>query len=46
MAMLPPGKYSCQRFVTIAAVSSRQDSSFGYHGLMRASMTIGPVYAM
>ena len=42
MATLPDGKYSLQRFVTSAAMSSRHDSSFGYHGFMRASMTTGP----
>jgi len=39
----PSGKYSVQRRVTSAAVSGSQKSSFGYGGLMRASMTIGGV---
>jgi len=35
------GKYSDHRAVTVAATSSRHETSSGYHGLMRASMTTG-----
>ena len=39
------GKYSRQRRVTVAAMSSRQLTSSGYHGFLRASMTTGEEYA-
>ena len=35
------GKYSLQRSVTFWATAGEQESSFGYQGLMRASMRIG-----
>ena len=39
----PPGKYSRQRRVTVAAVASSAKSSSGYQGFRRASMRIGGV---
>lgn len=38
----PLGKYSRQRRLTRSAVPASALSSCGYHGFMRASMTIGP----
>src|SRR5687768_13074239 len=35
------GKYSFHRAVTVAAVFGSHDTSFGYHGFIRASITIG-----
>lgn len=43
ISMPPPGKYWRHRSVTRRAMSGRQDSSFGYDGFMRASMTMGAV---
>ena len=39
----PDGKYSRQRRVTVAAVSSSQNSSSGKPGLIRASISTGAV---
>ena len=43
ISTLPPGKYSFQRRVTVADVSSSANSSLGYQGFMRASIRIGGV---
>ena len=43
ISTLPPGKYSRQRRVTVAAVCSSAKSSWGYQGFMRASIRMGGV---
>jgi len=41
ISTLPAGKYSRHRCVTLAEVSSSANSSLGYQGFIRASITIG-----